>query len=72
MHSASAEALHAAAWLIGAFQHEHLKPALGKQCPAFQSAQPATDNQDIVHLLLVLLDVIVELSKGLDVWKLCL
>ena len=45
---------------------------LGKQCATLQSAQSAADNQDIVHLLLVLLDVVVELGKGLDVGKLSL
>ena len=51
VHPASAEALHAAPRLVGAFKDENLHPSLGEQCAALQAAQAAADNQDIVHLI---------------------
>jgi hypothetical protein len=51
VHSASAEALHTAARLVGAFKDENLQPPLGEQCAALQATKSAADNQDIVHLM---------------------
>ena len=68
MQPCASEALHAAAGLMRALQYADLEPLSCEQCAASQSAQSAAYDEDIVHseCLLVLFDVVVELSEGLD------